>query len=165
MSAYDPPPAPEYADDYGTCKRCSVSLVLYHESSEPAVVSGILGLAPHHIYSAEPRRVDRRSSNTSDVVDAVTAAKPSCWVLSSDGVIESRDVRRHLDWLLSLAGTRGDALRQLRAVGWRASVTVFWVSATGHGGPVLEPYELAALGELGLPIWFDIYFTDREPPR
>jgi Domain of unknown function (DUF4279) len=79
------------------------------------------------------------------------------WFLSTEGQVESRDVRRHLDWLaVKLVGKDG-ALKSLGAEGCRMDVFCYWLSAGGNGGPVLSPAIMKRFGKLGLEIGFDIY--------
>lgn len=32
----------------------------------------------------------------------------------------------------------------------------------GHGGPTLTPVQMTQLGELGIELWFDVYFAGEE---
>ena len=77
-------------------------------------------------------------------------------------MVESRDVRRHLDWLLSRIDPRADAIHSLRSDGCRMDVSCFWVSASGHGGPSVLPAQMGPLARLGLELWFDIYLGDSQ---
>lgn len=38
-------------------------------------------------------------------------------------------------------------------------ISVYWDSEAGHGGPTLPPALLQRLGNLGIELWFDIYFS------
>ena len=47
----------------------------------------------------------------------------------------------------------------------RMEVWCRWDSASGHGGPTLEPEQMRLMGELNLQCGFDIYFAgDEEEP-
>lgn len=129
-----------YDDDYATCKATSASLRLYHTANDPREVSEALALHP-----TRSRR-------------AAEAGHPSAWLLSSEDAVSSLDIRRHMDWLLATVGGTGPALEALRQRGWSTDVGCYWVSASGHGGPMLTAGELSILGELGLPLSFDLYF-------
>jgi hypothetical protein len=72
----------------------------------------------------------------------------------------SRDVRRHVDWLLDQVGDRALTLAELRAAACGTVPSCCSVSATGHGGPMLWPEQLR-LAECGLELWFDVYFASR----
>lgn len=77
--------------------------------------------------------------------------------LSTKDVIASKDVRRHVDWILVRLDGKDDALRSLRAEGHRMDVFCYWLSASGHGGPMLSPAIMRRLGQLEIEIGFDIY--------
>jgi hypothetical protein len=84
------------------------------------------------------------------------------WFLTTEGAVASRDVCRHLDWLLDRLVGRGEALRQLQEQGCRLDLSCSWVSASGHGGPTLYAATLTHLAELGIEVGFDVYFDGRE---
>jgi hypothetical protein len=135
--------------DYPTCQRTYATLRIYPAALDPADVTARLGLEP----SDWQRRGESRKPGG-------RPAKLHGWFLSSEGAIESRDVRRHLDWLLSRIDSRADALHALRSDGCRMDVSCFWVSASGHGGPSVLPTQMGPLARLGLELWFDIYLGD-----
>ncbi len=132
--------------DYPTCERTYATLRIYPESLDPSEVTARLGIQP----SDWQRRGESRRPGS-------RPAKLSGWFLSSEGAVESRDVRRHLDWLLSHIAPRGDVIRALQSEGCRMDVSCFWVSASGHGGPSVRPAQMGELARLGLELWFDVY--------
>lgn len=138
----------EYDDDHATCERTYATLRIYPGDNHPDVVTRTLHVEPS-------------STQIAHVPDAPSGARaarrPNAWLLSSNGRVTSRDCRRHIDWLIEQIAPHRDALRALVRDGARADVSSFWVSATGHGGPSLHPRQMAALSELELEIWFDIY--------
>jgi Domain of unknown function (DUF4279) len=140
-----------YNDDYATCEQTYVTLCLYHDDLGPEVVSQDLGLQPT---LAHKRGEIRNAANEQQY-----AYKTGGWFLESTGVVHSRDVRRHIDWLLDLIEPKLGTLKRLRAAGYATVVSCFWVSAHWHGGPMLCPAQLARLAALGLEVWFDIYFS------
>lgn len=80
------------------------------------------------------------------------------WFLESREFGTSRDLRRHLAWLLDFAEARPAALDRARSEGWEFVVLCLWSSALGHGGPVIDAGTLGRLAALGLDLQFDIYF-------
>ncbi|MCB9870150.1 MAG: DUF4279 domain-containing protein [Planctomycetes bacterium] len=105
-------------------------------------VSGRLGLVP-----SESQLANR-------------AGKPlHGWFLSSETHVESRDARRHLDWLLDQLEPASTPLHQLIRDGANADVSCYWLSVGGHGGPALSPSQMLRLGRLELCCWFDVYFA------
>lgn len=71
--------------------------------------------------------------------------------------MQSRDVRRHLDWILERLLPAKDKLQALKAEGVEAAVSCYWLSVYGHGGPTLSPQQMRGLVEFGLECWFDCY--------
>ena len=134
--------------DYPTCEATYVTLRIYPESLDPSEVTARLDIEP----TDSQRRDDSRRPGS-------RPAALHGWFLSSAGAVASRDVRQHLDWLLSLLVSRVDALRTLQADGCRMDVFCFWVSASGHGGPSVRPTQMGELARLGLELLFDVYFA------
>lgn len=81
------------------------------------------------------------------------------WFLESREFISSRDLRRHLNWILDFAEPESSLLDRLRSEGWEFVVLCFWRSAFGHGGPVLDATTLRRLSKLALDLQFDLYFN------
>lgn len=83
------------------------------------------------------------------------------WFLSTGGVVASRDVRHHLDWLLErLMPARGALVALQQCAGVRMSVVCVWWSREGHGGPTLWPEQMRGLADLNLECSFDVYLSD-----
>jgi len=80
------------------------------------------------------------------------------WFLSSKSRIDSRDVRRHVDWLLErISNKRREVLSLQSQVGIWMDVFCYWRSAQGQGGPTLSPKQMRILADLNLKIGFDCY--------
>ena len=127
-----------YRDDYPTCAETYATFRLFWKGGpELSEVSALLQQGP-------TAKADHRARGRS-------------WRLSTRGNVESRDVRRHVDWLLEWARPRASVVEQLSRQGVRADVFCFWRSEHGHGGPMLSARQLAGLGSLGLEIGFDVY--------
>jgi len=137
----------EYNDDYPTCASTYATLRIYPGGISLDEITAILRLPPSFAQTAETRPPGVKN-------------KPSGWFLSSKGSVESKDVRRHLDWLLDQIADKASIFDALRNDGVRSDISCCWISARGHGGPSLWPRQMAILGSLGLEIWFDVYPTD-----
>jgi len=136
-----------YCDDYPSCKRTYATLRLIHPDLDPDTVSREMTIEPSDTQRAgEPRDSGTRRPY-----------KNSAWYLRSEGVVESRDLRRHLDWLLDRLESKSALLAGYAARGWLVDIIGVWDSAQGHGGPTLSPKQLKRLGDLGVEIWFDVY--------
>ena len=152
--------SPGQTHGYPTCAETYVTLCVYHQNLDPEAVTRLLNLQPSSCH--------RRG----DVLDALgeqashsRQARNGGWFLTSRGSIDSPDVRMHLDWLIDrLAGASG-ALSALREQDCETVVSCYWLSAHGHGGPMLAPDMMHQLSELGLELWFDIYFAVDECER
>jgi hypothetical protein len=145
--------ASEYKDDYATCRETHATLRMYHEDLDPDAVSRELGLAPERAF----RRGEHHSRTAPHLVRRFGG-----WFLTSRGAVDSKDVRRHLDWLLDQLEPRSDALRRLQGAGFRMDVSCYWVSSFGHGGPALSPRLMRRLADLNLDVWFDVYLSEAE---
>ena len=49
-------------------------------------------------------------------------------------------------------------MRALVDRGCLVDICCRWDSASGHGGPNMDPGHMLQLGSLGIAVWFDIYF-------
>lgn len=84
----------------------------------------------------------------------------NAWFLSSDNHVESRDVRRHIDWVLDQIVGASAAVLDLQKQGCAMELSCYWASAVGHGGPLISPLQMRKLVMLNLELGFDIYEPD-----
>ncbi|MBU2707196.1 DUF4279 domain-containing protein [Zooshikella marina] len=136
----------EYNDDYGTCEETYVTLLVYPGEIPFSEISFILGLTP------------TRTSKKQDF----PRKRVNGWFYSTQKIIQSRDCRRHIDFILDQIIERKDAVRYLKQKGVKIEMTCCWHSASGHGGPTISPYQMKKLVELDIEIWWDIYFSDED---
>jgi hypothetical protein len=132
----------EYSDDYSTCSSTFATLRVYSQTVSAAEITDALGVQPTRTLRPEGK------SNLHG------------WFLSSEGRVESRDLRRHLDWVLDQLATGPNPTTQVSArIPGRvwADVSCLWISAVGHGGPTLSPKQMQRMARLGLECWFDVY--------
>ena len=83
----------------------------------------------------------------------VEPEKPN--LLSSESHVASKDVRRHIDYVLDLIDRDSELRASIRE--HRSDITCFWASAQGHGGPTVSPQQMSRLASLGIDLWFDFY--------
>lgn len=140
-----------YDDDYATCVSTSTWFRVMSERLEPGAATACLGVQPSRIQvrGELPRPISKHP------------LKYSGWFLESKGHVQSRDARRHIDWLLLQLQGKAAAIAELKAEGHRVDACVYWESV-GHGGPTLDPGHMAQLGELGVELWFDVYFAGED---
>jgi len=138
----------EYNDEYATCEKTHVTLCVYPpENMMPEEVTATLGIAPTETH-VRGDLANAKSGRTFPV---------HSWFLCTKGSVESRDSRRHLDWLLDRVLPVTEKVRALESRGARVWISCYWVSASGHGGPSLLPVHLKKLSELGVEFWYDFY--------
>jgi hypothetical protein len=136
-----------YHDTYPTCARTYATLRVFSDELDPSAIS--------HLLKVEPTRSHR----------AGDAAPPegrrhwpsNGWLLTTDGVVSSLDVRRHVDWLLD-AVDETELMALIRERGASVDIFCYWESKSGHGGPELSPTQMWRLARLGLSVGFDVYF-------
>ena len=138
-----------YDDDYATCSRTYAELRIYHDDLDPERITGLLGIQPSQT-QVKGRAYTKPSGR--EFTPPIGG-----WFLSTEGLIASKDVRRHVDWILDRLTGKEETLRRLQAEGNSMDILCFWMSADGHGGPTLSPGIMRRLGELELEIGFDIY--------
>ena len=144
---------PEYDDEYGNCEETEASFRIFHETLEPQVISQLLGIDA----SASYRKGDRYGK--------IERLRPfGGWLLSTHEVEASRDLRRHLDWLVDRLKDKADAIQRLQEEGYRMDVHCMWVS-TGQGGPTISPRNMRGLSALNLRLGIEFYVGgDKEAP-
>jgi hypothetical protein len=144
-----------YDDDYGTCAETRATLRIYTGSLDPNIVTQRLGRSPTQLNEKGSVKVSKSGRQRIVPLNA--------WFLTSDGSVNSRDLRRHLDWLLeALAPAKGPLLELQGLSDVTMAVTCAWYSVDGHGGPALWPRQMARLVELNLECNFDLYFLSDE---
>ncbi len=138
---------PEYNDEYPSCRRTYSTLRVLSDAHVPDEVTALLKFEPTRAFrKGEPHAQGRLQRKTNG------------WFYSTKGLSDSRDTRRHIDMILTALDGRKDAIEQLQARGCLIDITSFWESSSGDGGPWLMPYQMRKLGELGIEVWWDVYF-------
>jgi len=135
----------DYDDNYPTCRVTYATLRIFRDDLDPDAVSSVLGIAP----SDRHRKGDTRRSGYIE--------KSGAWFLSSKGHLQSKDVQRHIMWILDQLADRVGILHQLQDEGCSMDIFCYWVSASGQGGPTLSPELMRRLAEAELEVGFDIY--------
>jgi Domain of unknown function (DUF4279) len=140
-----------YDDEYATCEETYATLCLYRDDLNPETVTRELGLQPTDTQTCNKART---SGTETEVL-----ATGNGWFLESRDFVQSRDLRRHVDWVLDQVEPQAKALKRLKEGNYKAVISCFWVSAHWHGGPMLCPAQVSRLAALGLEVWFDFYFS------
>jgi hypothetical protein len=135
-----------YDDDYPTCQQTYAVLRIFSDSTSPREATALLGITPTDSFE-KGEAVGTRGAKR----------RQNGWFLSTEAQVQSRDSRRHLDWLVAAICDREEALSRLRSAGAEIDVSCYWVSL-GQGGPVIGPEQMKQLSRLGLEVWWDVYF-------
>lgn len=130
-----------YDDDYSTCAETSASFRIKLSSLDPEIVTGLLGLKQSW------------GGKKGDIWQGISQpARFGMWALDSANNVKSRDLRRHLDWLLTQLDGKEDAIAQLQDEGYTMDVFCNWARLGGTGGPTLSPSNMGGLSKLNLEI-------------
>lgn len=141
MSAIDKP----YDDQYKACLRTYCTLRIYTGEQNPDALSTILACQPTSLWHKSSER-------------GAKAVKPfNAWFLSSRGIIDSRESRRHLDYVLNVLENKKTQLDDyLQGQGYK-DVVCFWHSSGQQGGPALNAKHAAILADFDIDISWNIY--------
>jgi hypothetical protein len=134
-----------YNDDYPTCEETYATLRIYHDDLNPDDVSSRLRLVPSD------------SQKKGQILQAQREAPVGAWFLSSQDHVPSRDVGRHIVWIIDQLSGREAMLKALQDEGYQIDLFCFWASANGHGGPELTHEIMQRLSSLKLNLGFDVY--------
>ena len=142
---------PSYDDAYSSCEETYSTLRVYHEALHPSETRIRLGIEPSRQITKGIRAGGQKRPG-----------KINGWFLSSEGKINSRDSRRHIDWLLDQLDGKEKVLQEMLESGYHIDISSFWISATGNGGPSLSPYQMQRLARFQIEVWWDVYIFDDE---
>ena len=137
-----------YSDDYKSCEETFVTLRVFSDAQPPDFVSNFLKLTPSRV-QVKGEELGKKSICTSNG-----------WFLSSEGAVNSKDARRHIDYLLDLVLPVKDKIDELQKSSAKIDITCYWLSKSCNGGPTLSKKQLRNLADLGVDFWFDFYCSD-----
>jgi hypothetical protein len=149
---------PHYDHKFPSCERTYATLVVYSDRLDVDAISKALRVKPTSTVIKGQRLSPLRRKRR--------IARHNGWFFSSEGKRTSRDLRAHLDYILDRLAPAQSKLRRLTRAGCETCLSVFWDSAAGNGGPLLDPRILARLAafrvELRLDIYFSVFFRRRK---
>lgn len=137
----------EYDDNYESCHKTFVTLRIYSDTIIPEEITNTLQVQPSEFV-------------TKGEVYAINSKKVreiNGWFLTSEGFVDSKDCRRHFDFLADKILPIKNELKALQNKDCEIDISCFWSSENGQSGPTLSPKQLKKLAELELEIWFDVY--------
>lgn len=147
-------------DSYPSCIRTCAKLQIYPHLLRHERVSEMLGIVPTEGCNVGDQKATR--------FGGTRTVRLTYWMLSSEDIVPSLDVRKHVDWLLDRIEPAASALRELQhQPGLRMTVNCPWWSRGGHGGPILWPSQMRRLAALNLECGFEVQFypDDEEGPE
>ena len=141
----------DYDDNYSTCKETSAAFRIIHPALDPDALSQQLGLRASWAWrKGQPH--SRRN----------IPSRTGIWGLDTEGILTSRDLRRHLDWLLDQLEPKAEVLQDLRVQGYTMDIFCLWCRSGGTGGPMLSPRNMIRLGALNVTIGFEFWAIDED---
>jgi hypothetical protein len=136
----------EYDDNYLGVETTYASLRIQHDLLVPEAISILLQLTPSWGW---PKGI---------ILPGKTRpTKTGIWGISSEGHIQSREVRRHIDWIIDRIQSKTSIIHDLQEQRYTIDVFCFWSMSGTMAGLELSPHNCRALAELNIPIGFDIY--------
>lgn len=108
-----------YQDDYPSCVETYATLRLFADSIDPSEISAALNI-----------EATRSSRKGEPISPGVHRPRPQhMWLLSTKGFVDSRDTRRHVDWLLDKLDPAASAFITLKRRGV-VSVRARWAACS-----------------------------------
>jgi Domain of unknown function (DUF4279) len=136
-------------DENPNCAETYASFLLIGDRLDPEAATRRLRVKPERSFpkgTIRPSKAGRLRQRT------------GVWIFTTEGVLASTSLERHLRYLLDELEPRTEEIQALvDRDGLEAVFSCFWVSATGHGGPVLSPEVLNRVARVGAALWFDLY--------
>ena len=141
----------QYTDDYATCVETFSTLRIFSHDVEPDEITDLLGIEPTKTFckgdlQGKTSKLKRKSNG---------------WFFRTEGLINSRDTRRHIDEIIECIRDKKNSIGELFNRGCKIDLMSYYISI-GHGGPCLEPYQMKELGELNIHVWWDVYFVNED---
>lgn len=132
-----------------TCGECYAVFSIYSKSISPDKISHILQLNSTEQYM--------QGEDVSTPWGKTVKSPQSCWFLSSQNKLHSKDLRAHLQWLLDIIQPISFNIKRCK----RSRIYKCILSASGfpvtERGAIFMAGAVAANGILGLPCYFDFY--------
>lgn len=135
-----------YIHDFTSCSRTYATLCIYHDSMDTNEVTKILKLKPDHV------------TKIGDYLRKDKSIKIAGWFLGTQDILDSRDMRAHVEWLLAKLNRKKKAMQILSKMGFTTRISIFWESSSGNGGPIIDNELAVKLAKYDIDLYFDIYF-------
>lgn len=134
------------------CTRTYSTLRIFSDEVDPEKISKTLGLEPTY------------SFRTGDAYSVCKLTrKYNGWLLSTESSLDSKDTEDHIGFILAKLDGNADAVAGLQAAGCELDIFSFWTS-NGQGGPSLTAEQMLILGNLGIPVSWEVYADEESAP-
>lgn len=138
---------PDFIHDFSSCESCFVTLCIYHDNISSDEVTEMLLMQP-----SKQRKIG-------ELLGMGIFVKRNGWFLSTEDLVDSRDIRAHIWDLILKISEKNDVIANLIGFGHEIIMSCYWDSASGNGGPILDAKTMAALSFLGIDLHFDVWFS------
>ena len=139
-----------------SCLETCATLRIFSDDVTPHVIMKTLDIEPTDSFARDDPYNRGRSRR-----------KMHGWFWSTESKVISTDNAEHVRAIIEKLAGKQQALHRLAVMGCRIDISNYWVSS-GQGGPILEPDKMRVLAEMGIAIWWDVYFgqdKDYAEPR
>jgi hypothetical protein len=136
-------------DSYDTCEKTEATLCIYH--IHPEIITQKLGIIPS---SSKIKGILNRMPNGSERLWDMHN-----WLLSSEDDVSSKDLRKHLDWILDrIIPVSEQFLEFQQFPDVKMNMRCAWWSKYGDGGPTIWPEQMERMAKLNLECSLSILF-------
>lgn len=143
-------------EEYPTCNECWASFNIISDSVNPDKITEKLNI--------KPTRQNKKGDLFVNVLNKSTQKVINGWFIESEGVIKSKDLRDHVDYVLDFLVPIKDKILEIQK--WddiKMTLTCSWWGFM-HCGPTLWPVQLEKMSMLNIAIeiYFASYANDRD---
>lgn len=136
-------------EENSNCLLAHATFRVLGQDLDPEAVSAALGVEP----SQALRRDQLVPTET-----RIRRQDTGVWLLKTEGRLTSTSLERHVLHLLELIEPGMPALDRLRQEqGLTTDFFCFWLSATGHGGPIFSSELMGRVAAVGAELGIDFY--------
>lgn len=132
------------------CSQTWATFRLAGEDLDPDEVTLLTGVTPSLAF----RKGD--SVFNPHTGEKICERKAGCWAVNTEDDVESTSMERHLVLLLDILEQSRDRIKELiRRLSLEADFHVYWVTASGTGGPIITAATLKRIADFGTDLDFE----------
>ncbi len=142
----------EELEENPNCGETHATFRVIGESLDLAGLTSQLGISPSFT---------RSKGEKIETSSRPLESRTNIWALETERKLKSTSLERHLIFLLDQLEYARETIIELAAdPSIRVEFHCYWLSETGHGGPVLSCEVLRRITNLGADLDFDFYCAD-----